>query len=76
MRPSSPRAMVMGTSPASSSNTTVRGSSSGPNAPVLASTNAVPMLGWPAKGTSAGGVKMRTRRSCPFSAGSTNVDSE
>ena len=35
-----------------------------------------PTLGWPAKGISFVGVKIRTRRVCPASAGSTKVLSE
>ena len=76
IRPSGRRWMATGTSPASSSKTTSRGSSSGPKAPMVASTNAVPMLGCPANGTSPPGVKMRTRRSCPARGGKTNVVSE
>ena len=68
--------MAIGTSPACSSKVTDSGASKGPNAPMPASTNAVPMLGCPANGTSRGGVKMRTLRVCPASAGSTNVVSE
>ncbi len=37
---------------------------------------AVPMFGWPAKGTSIRGVKIRTLRVHPCPAGSTNVVSE
>ena len=36
----------------------------------------MPTLGWPAKGSSSAGVKMRTRASPPASGGSTNVVSE
>jgi hypothetical protein len=64
------------TSPAFSSKITVTGFSIGPSSPAVARANAVPTLGWPAKGTSIVGVKIRTRRVCPASAGSTNVLSE
>ena len=67
---------VIGTSPARSSNTTVRSPWSGPSAPVAARTKAVPMLGWPANGTSCVGVKIRTRRVWPASGGSTKAVSE
>src|SRR5439155_5536670 len=45
--------------------------------PSLASTQAVPIVGWPANGISECGVKMRTRAAwAGFSGGSTNVVSE
>ena len=68
--------MAMGTTPAFSSNVTVIGSSSGPNSPAAARANAVPTFGCPANGNSVVGVKIRTLRVCPASAGSTNVLSE
>ena len=37
---------------------------------------AVPTLGWPVKGSSLPGVKIRTRASPPASGGSTNVVSD
>jgi energy-coupling factor transporter ATP-binding protein EcfA2 len=46
-------------------------------APLRASANVVPIVGWPAVGSSSPGVKMRRRASVPgCSAGSTNVVSE
>ena len=44
--------------------------------PDVANTNAVPIFGWPANGTSIEGVKIRTFRVFPFSGGKTNVLSE
>ncbi len=76
MAPPSRLAIVIGTSPAFSSKVTSRVRSSGPNSPARARAKAVPTLGWPANGTSVVGVKMRTRRVCPRSAGSTNALSE
>ena len=52
-------------------------SRSGPITPDRASANVLPMVGWPAIGSSSAGVKMRIRTSVPGpSGGSTNVDSE
>ena len=45
--------------------------------PVRASANVLPIVGWPAIGSSSPGVKMRIRTSVPGSSGgSTNVVSE
>jgi hypothetical protein len=71
--PASERSITTGTRPASSSNVTVTVPSIGPSRPAVASANAVPTFGCPANGTSRVGVKMRTRRVCPRSAGRTNV---
>ena len=72
--------MVIGTGPAPPSNTmagSARRRSGSPSSPRLASATAVPMLGWPAKGSSWAGVKMRTLRvSAGSSGGSTKVVSE
>ena len=48
----------------------------GATRPSETSVQAVPMLGWPAKGSSTAGVKMRTRASPPASGAVTNVVSE
>jgi hypothetical protein len=44
-------------------------SPSSSSAPVAASTNAVPTVGWPANGNSRAGVKIRSRRVCARSSG-------
>ncbi len=66
--PRRPR-IVTGTGPTPSSNTTRVASPASAMSPMLASTCAVPMVGWPAKGSSAAGVKMRRRRVCPGRSG-------
>ena len=67
----------IGTRPAFSSNVTVERRGRAARArPRRARAKAVPTLGWPANGTSVVGVKMRTRRVWPASAGRTKVLSE
>lgn len=69
--------MVTGTGPTPSSSVTRVSEPERLMSPMLASTNAVPMVGWPAKGSSVPGVKMRTLRVCCGSfGGRTNVVSE
>ena len=66
----------MGTNPAFSSKIISVDSWKSPITPDEAKTNAVPMFGWPANGTSKAGVKIRTYRVFPFSGGKTNELSE
>ncbi len=69
--------MARTTSPASSSNTTASPIAAPNKVPRSATETAVPTLGWPANGSSAAGVKIRTRAVvAAFSGGNTNVVSD
>ena len=79
IRPGAPStvSMAIGTVPTSCSMRITPPEAAGSKRPSRVSTNAVPMVGWPAVGSSRAGVKMRTLQwQAGSAAGSTNVVSD